>query len=60
MTFGPPFQITLNVPVGVAFAVPGGPGSICTGPKLTLPSDCSQVRCLARSTHAVAAGGHML
>src|ERR1700728_3209201 len=60
MTFGPPFHITVNVPRGVAFAVPGGPGSMRTGPKVTLPSDCSQVRCLDRSTHAAAAGGHAL
>src|ERR1700727_357381 len=58
MTFGPPFHITVNVPRGVAFAVPGGPGSMRTGPKVTLPSDCSQVRCLDRSTQAAAADGH--
>src|ERR1700728_1419986 len=60
MTFGPPFHITVNVPRGVAFADPGGPGSIRTGPKVTLPSDCSQVRCLDRSTHAAAVSGHAL
>jgi hypothetical protein len=31
---------------------PGGPGSMRAGPKVTLPSDCSQVRCLDRSTHS--------
>src|ERR1700678_1537952 len=56
--FRPPFHSPVNVPRGVAFAVPGGPGSIRTGPKVTLPSDCSQVRCLDRSTHAAAARGH--
>src|SRR5580692_127799 len=60
MTFGPPFHITVNVPRGVAFADPGGPGSIRTGPNVALPSDCSQVRCLDRSTHAAAVGGHAL
>jgi len=46
------------VPVGVACGPdPGSPDSILTGPKLTLPSDCSQVRCRARSTQAVAAAG---
>src|ERR1700722_12221156 len=59
-TFGPPFHITANVPRGVACAVPGGPGSMRTGPNATMPSDCSQVRCLDRSTHAAAAGGHAL
>src|ERR1700722_6013870 len=59
-TFGPPFQSTVKVPRGVAFADPAGPGSMRTGPKVTVPSDCSQVRCLARSTHAAAADGHAL
>src|ERR1700722_8812985 len=59
-TFGPPFHSTVNVPRGVAFADPAGPGSMRTGPKVTVPSDCSQVRCLDRSTQAAAAGGHAL
>src|SRR6202021_2313809 len=59
-TFGPPFHSTVNAPRGVACADPGGPGSIRTGPKATSPFDCSQVRCLDRSTHAAAAGGHEL
>src|SRR5689334_908064 len=55
--FGPAFQETWKVPRGVACGVPGGPGSMRTGPKLTVPSACSQVRCSVRSTHAVAAAG---
>src|ERR1700722_19596336 len=53
----PAFHPTWNVPRGVWCAVPGRPGSMGTGPKVTRRPDCSQVRCLARSTHAVAAAG---
>src|SRR5215469_4214962 len=54
---GPAFQETWNLPRGVACTLPGGPGSARTGPKMTLPADWSQVMCLVRSTHAVAAAG---
>src|SRR5215472_15862976 len=54
---GPAFQETWNVPRGVACALPGGPGSARTGPKMRLPADWSQVMCLIRSTQAVAAAG---
>src|SRR3984957_15513506 len=55
---GPPFHWTWKVPAGVACGPdPGLPGSIRTGPKLTLPSDCSQVRRRVRSTQAAAAAG---
>src|ERR1700735_5183773 len=61
MRFGPAFHWTWKVPAGVACGPdPGLPGSILTGPKLTLPSDCSQLRCRVRSTQAVAAGGEAL
>src|SRR5882672_5569366 len=53
----PAFHPTWNAPRGVWCAVPGRPGSIRTGPKVTRRPDCSQVRRLARSTHAVAAAG---
>src|SRR5215472_2776920 len=55
--FGPAFQETRKVPRGVVCGVPGGPGSMRTGPKLTWPPACSQVRCSVRSTHAVAVAG---
>lgn len=45
------------MPRGVAWALPGGPGSARIGPKVTLPADWSQVRCLVRSTQAVALAG---
>ena len=45
------------MPRGVAWALPGGPGSARTGPKVTLSADWSQVRCLVRSTQAVALAG---
>ena len=45
------------MPRGVAWALPGGPGYARTGPKVTLPADWSQVRCLVRSTQAVALAG---
>src|SRR5450756_2349400 len=48
------------MPRGVACTVPGLPGSIRSGPKLTLPPACSQVMCLVRSTHAAAAAGQSL
>src|SRR3984885_351746 len=58
---GPAFHWTWKVPAGVACGPdPGLPGSIRTGPKLTLPSDCSQVRWRVRSTQAVAAAGQSL
>src|ERR1700722_17501997 len=58
---GPAFHWTWKVPLGVACGPePGLPGSILTGPKLTLPSDCSQLRCRVRSTQAVAAAGQSL
>ncbi len=58
---GPAFHWTWKVPVGVACGPdPGLPGSILTGPKLTLPSDCSQVMWRARSTQATAAAGQSL
>src|SRR5487761_1167369 len=56
----PAFQETWKVPRGVAWALPGGPGSARTGPKVTWPPDWSQLRCLARSTRAVAAAGQDL
>src|SRR3984957_3283539 len=58
---GPAFHWTWKVPAGVACGPETGvAGSILTGPKLTLPSDCSQVRCRVRSTQAVAAAGQSL
>src|SRR5580704_600405 len=53
----PALQETWKMPRGVAWALPGGPGSARTGPKVTLPADWSQVRCLVRSTQAVALAG---
>src|SRR5580704_14703601 len=53
----PAFHETWKVPRGVAWALPGGPGSARTGPKVTRPADWSQVRCLVRSTQAVALAG---
>src|SRR5580693_7679377 len=55
--FGPAFHETWKVPRGVAWALPGGPGSARTGPKVTRPADWSQVRCPVRSTQAVALAG---
>src|ERR1700729_970295 len=57
MNVGPAFQETWKMPRGVAWALPGGPGSARIGPKVTLPADWSQVRCLVRSTQAVALAG---
>src|SRR6185437_15932386 len=54
---GPAFHWTWNVPRGVGCLPPGWPGSIWTGPKVTLPPPCSHVTCRARSTQAAAAGG---
>src|ERR1700745_421386 len=54
---GPAFQETSKVPRGVAWALPGGPGSALTGPNVTRPADWSQVRWLVRSTQAVALAG---
>src|SRR6266702_1009340 len=54
---GPAFHSTRNAPRGVWCLLPGLPGSIWTGPNVILPLPWSQVMCLARSTHAVAAAG---
>src|SRR5579863_415826 len=57
MKSGPAFQETWKMPRGIAWALPGGPGSARAGPEVTLPADRSQVRCLVRSTQAVALAG---
>src|SRR5580693_4303512 len=54
---GPAFHSTWNVPRGVWCWLPGLPGSILTGPNVILPLAWSQVMCLVRSAHAVAAAG---
>ena len=57
MNVAPAFHETWEAPRGVAWALPGGPGSARTGPKVTRPADWSQVRCLGRLYAGSGLGG---